>query len=146
MATNARVFILREPVHAHSLIAFLKENAGEQARIGRPLEVRVSVYREKRSSGANALMWVWLGQIADQVRPNGQRFDAEVWNGFFKRELLPEETARGVKKWRLLPNGERELFMSTSDLDVEEMGTYLTAMQAHAATEFGLRLESLAEV
>lgn len=134
----ARTFILRSAEHAHSLIAFLKSNAGPMAEQGQPLEVRVSVYKAKRSNEQNALMWVLLTQIAEQAWVAGRQFAAEVWNEHFKRELLPEETARGVKKWRALPNGDRELFMSTSDLNTSEMSTYVEMLQAKAAVELGV--------
>lgn len=134
----ARTFVLHTGEHAQSLIAFLKSNAGPMAKQGQPLEVRVSVYKAKRSNEQNALMWVLLTQIADQAWVAGRQFAAEVWHEHFKRELLPEETSRGVAKWRALPNGDRELFMSTTDLDVSEMSTYVEKLQAKAAVELGV--------
>lgn len=142
MTALARTFILREPQHAQSLIAFLKSNAGPMAQQGQPLEVRVCVYKAKRSTEQNSLMWALLQQIADQAWVGGRRYEPEVWNVHMKRELLPEETARGVKKWRHLPSGERELFMSTTDLDVSEMSTYVEKLQAKAAVELGVIFDS----
>ncbi len=136
-----REFILYGPDQWKSLSAFLRQNAAAMAEQGKPLNVRISVHKAKRSNEQNALMWVLLGVIEEQGFVRGQRFDAEVWNLHFKRELLPEETAKGVKKWRHLPNGERELFMSTSDLDVTEMSAYLDALQAKAATELGVSFD-----
>lgn len=134
----ARTFVLHTGEHLQSLAAFLKANAGPMAKQGQPLEVRVSVHKAKRSSEQNSLMWVLLTQIADQAWVAGRQFDAEVWHEHNKRELLPEETARGVKKWDYLPNGDRVLAMSTTDLDVSEFSTYLEKLQAKAAVELGV--------
>jgi hypothetical protein len=141
MTTLARTFVLHGPSQAKQLHAFLKQNAAAMAEQGRPLEVRVSVYKAKRSTDQNALMWALLQQIADQAWIGGRHFDAEVWHEHFKRELLPDETARGVKKWRVLPSGHRELFMGTSDLDVAEFSAYLDALQAKAATDLGVTFD-----
>ena len=134
----ARTFVLHTAEHAQALLAFVKANAGAMAKQGQPLEVRVSVHKAKRSSEQNALMWVLLTQIAEQSWVAGRQFDAEVWHEHNKRELLPEETARGVKKWDYLPSGDRVLAMSTTDLDVSEFSTYLEKLQAKAAVELGV--------
>ena len=136
--TLARTFVLRTQEHAQGLWAFLKANASPMAEQGQPLEVRVSVYKAKRSLEQNALHWALLTQIAEQTWVAGRQYDAEVWNEHMKRELLPEETARGVKKWRFLPNGDRVLAMSTSDLNTSEMSTYVEKLQAKAAVELGV--------
>jgi len=139
--TLARTFILRSPEHAQSLMAFVRSNARELADQGTPLQVRVSIYRRSRSTEQNALMWVRLTQIAEQAWVGGKQFSAEAWHEHFKRELLPEETASGVSKWRDLPRGGRELAMSTTDLNVAEFGDYLTALEAYAASELGVTLK-----
>lgn len=143
MSTLARTFIIRGPEQAAQLHGFLKQNAAAMAEQGQPLEVRVCVHKAKRSNEQNALMWAVLGEMASQAWIGGRQYDAEVWNVWAKRELLPEETARGVKKWRYLPDGSRELFMSTTDLDVSEMTAYIDALQAKAA-ELGVELEAMA--
>ena len=134
----ARTFVLHTGEHLQSLAAFLKANAGAMAKQGQPLEVRVSVHKAKRSTEQNALYWVLLTQIAEQAWVAGRQFAAEVWAEHMKRELLPEETARGVQKWRYLPNGDRDLAMSTTDLNVSEMSTYVEKLQAKAAVELGV--------
>jgi hypothetical protein len=134
----ARTFVLHTADHAAAMLAFVKANAAAMAKQGQPLEVRVSVHKAKRSSEQNALMWVLLTAIADQAWVAGRQFDAEVWHEHLKRELLPEETARGVAKWRYLPSGDRVLAMSTTDLDVSEFSTYVEKLQAKAAVELGV--------
>ena len=139
--TLARTFVLRGPEQAVALNAFLKGNAAAMAKAGTPLEVRVLVHKAHRSSQQNALHWVLLTTIEEQAWVGGRQFDVETWNEHMKRELLPEETARGVKKWRHLPDGSRTLSMSTSDLDVTEMTDYLDQLQAKAVTELGVMFE-----
>jgi hypothetical protein len=136
----ARTFVLRTPEIVEGCIAFIRSNAKAMADQDKPLEVRVFVHKSKRTLDQNALMWKVLTVIAEQAWVGGRQYDADVWNLQMKRDLLPEETASGKKKWVYLPNGDRQLEMSTSDLNVEEMSLYLEALHAHAATELGVQL------
>lgn len=140
MSAVARTFILREDQNAQSLWTFLRLNWRVMADSGKPLAIRVFEYRAKRSDEQNALMWVWLGQIAEQAYIGGRRFDADVWNQHCKEQLLPDETAAGKRKWMNLPNGERRLILSTTDLNVAEMTEYMDKLGAYAATELGVAL------
>ncbi len=133
MSALSRVFVLRTPDQAALLHAFLKNNAAAMAEQGQPLEVRVTVWKPHASDAQRALIWIINEQIAQQAWVRGRQFDAETWHEHAKRELLPEETKRGVKKWRLLPNDERELSMSTENLDREEKTAYIDALLALAA-------------
>jgi len=136
-----RQFVLREQMHLDALLVTLRGNWKVFADQGRPLAVTIAPYKVKRSLEQNALMWVWLSQIADQVWVAGRRFSAETWNEHMKRELLPDVNAKGQDKWRILPTGERALAMSTTDLNVEEMSAYMEALAATAATEYGATLQ-----
>jgi hypothetical protein len=60
-------FTLRDPEDARKMIAFIKDNAGEQARIGQPLVVTVEAYQAKRSPDQNRLYWSVLTEIAEAV-------------------------------------------------------------------------------
>ena len=140
-----RIFVARQPVHVESMIAFVRANWEAMARDGRPLAARFSVYRKDRSAEQNSLMWVWLEQISRDVWVAGRQFDCKVWNEHAKRELLPETCAKGVDKWTVLPTGERVLAMSTTDLNVAEMGDYLDRLSAWAAVEHGVELHVLGQ-
>jgi hypothetical protein len=134
-----RTFILRDPSIAAGLVAFLKEHAGPMVAAGTPLQVTVAKHRRTRSNEANAFMWAAvLTPIAQQVQVAGRWFSAETWNEQLKRDHLPEICAAGVEKWDVLPDGTRELRMSTTDLNTEEMALYLTQVQARAASEWGV--------
>lgn len=134
--------VLRTDADAHALYAVLKSNREAFAERGEPLQVTVSVYKAKRKDEQNALMWVILQQIAEQAWVRGVRYDAETWHVLYKRMFLPEMNARGAPKWRVLPDGERELVMSTTELNVTEFSTYLNEVQAHAAAELGVQLSA----
>ncbi len=128
-----RSFILRDENVAKLLWAFLKANAAAMAAKDEPLEVRVSVWKPKASDAQRALIWVINEQIAQGAWVAGRRFDAESWHEQMKRELLPDETSRGVTKWRVLANGDRALNMSTENLNRHEKTAYIEALLARAA-------------
>jgi len=132
--------VLRSDNDARALVAALKLNRKPMADAGTPLQVTVTIYRASRKQEQNALYWVILAQIADQAWVAGRRFDAETWHVHCKRSFLPEVNERGADKWRLLPNGDRELVMSSTDLNVSEFSTYLNEVQAYATTELGVML------
>jgi hypothetical protein len=134
MTALARTFVIRGPENAATLHAFLKQNAASMAEQGQPLEVRVTVWKPRASDEQRALIWVINEQIAQQAWIGGRRFDAETWHEQCKRELLPEESKRGVQKWRVLANGERVLHMSTENLDRHEKSEYLQALLAFAGS------------
>ena len=117
--------------------AFLRSTGFEK-----PLRVVVTEDKSKRSNEQNKLLWKRLGEVSQQAMPRGQRFSDEVWHEYLKRELLPEECAKGVNKWDYLPTGEKVLKMGTPDLNVEEMTTYLDKLAAHVATEYGVELSA----
>lgn len=137
--TVLRSFILRTPDIAAAMVAFVKEHAGEAVKRGQPLHVTVARYRPARTPGSNRYMWAAvLEPIAEQVCVNGRWFDAETWAEFMKRRFLPEVCASGKEKWTVFPDGSRVLSMGTSDLNTEEMATYLHQCQAYATTELGV--------
>lgn len=135
-----RLFILREPLHVESMIAFVRANWKAFADDGKPLSGLFSPYKRKRSSEQNALMWVWLTQISREAWIGGRQFDEETWNEHHKRLFLPERTNRGKDKWKYLPDGSRLLAISTPDLDTAEMSLYMTALEAYAATDLGVTI------
>jgi len=134
MSQLARTFVIRSAEDAQRLIAFLKLNAPAAIEHGEPLEATIRVHRPKASDAQRALIWIVLGQIAEQAWIAGRQFDAETWAEHSKRELLPEQTTRGVQKWRITPKGDRELNMSTEHLDRREKTDYIDALLAMAAS------------
>lgn len=128
-----RVFVLRSADHARLLHQFLKANAAAMAEQGQPLEVSVRVWKPKATDEQRALIWIINEQIAQQAWVGGRRYDAECWHEKAKQDLLPEETSRGVPKWKILPNDRRVLNMSTENLNRAEKSAYIDALLAFAA-------------
>lgn len=96
-------------------------------------EVVIREYKSTRTLEQNALMWVRLGEIAEQAWIDGRRYDAETLHEYCKRVYLPEMCDKGISKWTVLPSGDRVLRMSTSDLNVKEFTDYLEQVQAFGA-------------
>jgi len=86
-------------------------------------------------------MWDRLTDIAEQARPQGREYSPDLWHEIIKRLNLPETCAKGIDKWGELPNGDRVLVMSTTDLDVSEMTDYLDKLAATAG-EYGVELRA----
>lgn len=148
-----RRFVLREQTHADSLIAMVRSNWQAMAATEQPLSVVCAPYKTTRSLEANALMWIWLKVIEQQAWLGGRQYSDEVWHEFYKREFLPEINARGDEKWRDVPPSPmrqrvtanlapaRVCVMSTTRLNKTEMSIYMTQIEAHAATELGVRVQ-----
>lgn len=141
MQLPVRRFVLRTRTDDERLYAFLRANVVPMREAERFVQAIVSEYRQNRSNEQNAYMWAGILQpVSEQACIGGHRYSPEVWNIHFKREHLPEVNAKGQQKWVLLPSGERELAMSTTDLNVAEMADYLNEIAAAAATELGVHL------
>lgn len=104
-----------------------------------PLEVIIRERTKTRLNEQNALMWAGaLKDISTQAWVAGKQFSAEVWHEHFKREYLPEEykegiTKDGYKKWDYLPNGDRVLVGSTTQLLTRGFSDYLEQIYAFGA-------------
>lgn len=102
----------------------------------RPLEV---VIREKavvRKLSQNAALWAGpLRDISEQAWLDGRQFSAEVWQEYFKRQLLPETfdaelCLEHYRKWEIDPAGDRVLIGSTTQLTVKGMAEYTEQVTA----------------
>lgn len=136
-----KLFILREQSHFDRMVSAIRQNWAAAALEGTPLGVRVSPYKQSRSDEQNALMWVWLGQIAQDAWIAGKQFGAEVWHEHCKQAFYPDENSRGDKKWRELPDGSMQCVGSTTRLDAQEMSDYMNKLAAFAANELGVELK-----
>lgn len=129
-----RLFVIRDAAVLANLTAALSANWQAAVAAGAPLGVNVAPYRKSRSNEQNALMWVWLGQLASEAWVNGQQYSADAWHEHAKRENLPEVNSRGDVKWQPTPDGGRRCVMSTTRLDDREMGDYMDKLGALAAS------------
>lgn len=126
-----RVFTLHGDTQAAALAAFLRQNRAACAEKGEPLQVIVMPHKAKRHNAQNALMWVLLGQIAEQAMIKGRTYSAAAWHEWLKGELLGYVD---------LPGG-KQMPRSTSELTVSEFADYVTRLQAFAAAELGVIFE-----
>jgi hypothetical protein len=122
-------FILRSPEHAHKLVSFLKENAGEQARIGQPLVVTVEAYQAKRSGEQNRRLWAILTDVAEQAVVDGKRFSKEAWFEYFKGQFAPKQEG---------PNGL--VAVSTTQMTKQQFGDFMTRVEVAAVQTLGVEL------
>lgn len=129
-----RLFVIRDAAILANMVAAVSANWQAAVDAGAPLGINVAPYRKTRSSEQNALMWVWLGQLADDAWVGGKQYSAETWHEHIKRELLPETNARGDHKWESTPDGGRRCVMSTTRLTDAEMSDYMHALGAFAAS------------
>ena len=127
-----RTFVLREKEHAQSLVSYLKQHAGPQARAGRPLVVTVAEHKQKRSGEQNARYWALLSQIAEQVQVSGKYFDRDVWHEWMKDRFGPKiDGPTG-----LLPS-------STSQMNTEQFNQYMTQVESFAVQELGVEFAAI---
>ncbi|MGN6082596.1 recombination protein NinB [Trinickia sp.] len=127
-----RTFVLREKEHAQSLVSYLKQHAGPQARAGRPLVVTVAEHKQKRSGEQNARYWALLSEIAEQVQVSGKYFDRDVWHEWMKDRFGPKiDGPTG-----LLPS-------STSQMNTEQFNQYMTQVESFAVQELGVEFAAI---
>ncbi len=116
----------------------------------RPVEVVVREQPRQRNLEQNSLMWVALTDISQQVYLGGRTYDADCWHEYCKRAFLPESPEEGMvlesyQKWAFLPNGDRVLRGSTTDLTKKGFSRYLEQIYAFGAqqgVQFGERDET----
>lgn len=87
-----------------------------------------------RSNQQNARYWALLHVIADNIKPDGLTFSAEVWHLEFKRRFL------GCEDFTLPSGRVMPIPKNSSDLDVAAFGDYMTQVEAFA-NERGAFLE-----
>ena len=127
-----KMFILREKAHADSLVAYLRQHAGPQARAGKPLCVTVAEHKAKRSSDQNARYWALLSEIAEQVEVGGKYFDRDVWHEWMKEKFAPKIDG---------PTGL--LSVSTTQMNVEQFAQYTTQIESFAVQELGVEFAAI---
>lgn len=122
-------FTLRDPEHARKMIAFIKDNAGEQARIGQPLVVTVEAYQVKRSASQNSRLWAILTDVAEQAVVDGKRFSKEAWFEYFKGQFAPKQEG---------PNGL--VAVSTTQMTKQQFGDFMQRVEVAAVQTLGVEL------
>ena len=92
--------------------------------------------KKPRSNDQNRLMWVWFNCIAKSwSEATGMVFTRENVHDAYCQLFIPVT----------LPNGQN-IAGSTSKLTSEQMTEFLNNVQAHAASEYGIKLLSLTDI
>lgn len=132
---ETRTFVLRERIHADSLIAYLKEHAGPAAAAGKPLAVTVSTHRQQRTPKQNGLLHKLLEQITEQVQVDGRRYELETWKEQVRLKFIGVEEVE-------LPDGSRtRRGMSTADLNVADFSELIERVRAWAISELNVQFD-----
>ena len=120
-----QTFILRGTIDRNKAIDAVRE-AGEGYVI--------TISQPRRSLVQNALMWVLLQELADQVVWHGQRLSAENWKDMCTAALKQQEVVPGIEK------GFVVLGTSTRRMSKQEMSDlieFIYAFGAQNGVEFG---------
>lgn len=110
-----------------------------------PLEIIIREPVKVRGLDQNAMMWAGpLADIAAQAWVCGRQYSAEIWHEQFKREYLPEEDAPDLgelvkdpfvwRKWDWMPNGDRVLTGSTTQLTKKGFSQYIEQIEAFGSS------------
>ena len=126
----ANPIVLRRAVEAVGRLTVLEP--------GQRWLVVIQKEKTKRSIEQNRSMWACLGEIASQVRIDGQVHKPETWHEFYKARFLPCETAWICGQLVSVPE-------STTGLSVRDFAQYMTQIEAHATQELGVRFTETRE-
>ena len=93
----------------------------------------VRIEPPNRTSAQNSFYWATLAAISEQIRPQGQAHDQDVWHHYFKARFLP---GRMIE----LPNGQvMESEPTTTGLTKAQFSDYVEQVLAWA-TNHGLQM------
>ena len=132
-----KTFTLREPLNYTHLLDYLARHWKRWADAGTPMSVTLS--ETKRSLAQNSLMWVLLGQWADQKEWVVNGFPAKLTAEEWKEILTAAFFRETVRLAQGLDGGTVMLGAKTSVFTDRQMTAFLEFIQA-AATQHGVTL------
>jgi hypothetical protein len=108
------------------------------------IECVIRDFKKNATEEQRGLMWVRIGEIAEQGYLQGKRFSAAAWHEQFKEWYLPEEYTEGItkdgyQKWVETPKGARRLIGSTEMLTAKGKALHVLQIEAFGASELGVR-------
>lgn len=136
-----RFVATQESAHEAVLLAnaHAKTLARDPDNAGKVFRIIVGEERDSLSARQRRFMHgPLLGQIAEQVRVNGERFVMAVWKRYYK-DLFLGHTWEMVKMPGHKRATPRKVPVSSEDLSVKQYSEWIDKVIAHAATEFGVR-------
>ena len=97
-------------------------------------EYIVTVTEPKRSMVQNALMWVLLGELAEQVSWHGQKLTAENWKDMCTAALKRQQVVPGIDGgFVVLGTSTRKM----TKLEMSELIDFIYQFGAEHGVEFG---------
>ena len=124
---------------AHEAIKAGYEQCKTLIALERRVKITVEEAEDERSVQQNRFYWgPCLREISEQAVKDGSKWSADAWHEAFKRVFLGYEIVKVKVAGRKRPTTYRRL-RSTTDLSVRAMSKYLDEIQAHAASEMGVR-------
>jgi len=113
-------------------LAFVEKMA--IATIDKPILIETSLYKPKRSTAINSLMWVWNGEIQKHIRETqGQIYSTDDIHEFMVNLLLPRQTIE-------INGKERTIRAHTSKFTNKEMVGYLELLEFYCSEHLNLIL------
>jgi len=132
-----RVCQTREEALAASTAGYI--HAKTLIDLDKRVRITVEEAEEDRSVQQNAYYWgPCLTEISEQAVKDGSKWSTDAWHEAFKRVFLGYEVKKVKVAGRKRPTVIRRL-RSTTGLSVRAMSKYLDEIQAHAASEMGVR-------
>lgn len=110
----------------------------EQWRAGHRLELEIRLHEDAKTDRQRRYYHgVVLKTIAEQARPNGQRFPLSIWKEHFRAEYLGHKTVttRNPLTGKSVRRRQR---IGTEDLGVRAYSALIDRVTAFAATELGV--------
>ncbi|RXZ42688.1 recombination protein NinB [Crenobacter cavernae] len=131
--TIYREFVIRDEGVMRSLWQFFKLNARAFMERNNPLLVVVTNDEKKRNNMQNRRYWkAVVTPIAEQVWVGGRKFSREAWHELFANKYCP------LVEFPLPDGTIHRRRKSTSELTVREFSEYMQAVEAEAASEYGV--------
>jgi hypothetical protein len=97
-------------------------------------EYIVTITEPKRSMVQNALMWVLLGELANQVEWHGQKLTAENWKDMCTAALRRQQVVPGIDGgFVVLGTSTRKM----TKVEMSELIDFVYAFGAQHGVEFG---------
>ena len=137
--TMATTILLHNPQQAHALISeALWPKIKSHLMAGARLQLELRLAEDAKTDRQRAYYHgVVLKTIADQARPNGDRFPLAIWKEHFRAEYLGFKTVttRNPITGKKVRRRHR---VSTEDLGVKGYSQLIDRVSAFAATELGV--------
>lgn len=122
---SERTFRIQSPEGLRQAFVAAWALAGELVKSGDGYEIVLRKLKSKRTIDQNRRYWAMLREVAAVAWIDGRQYSDQVWHEHFKREFIGCED---------LPGGGK-LGISSTKLSIQEMGDYMTKIEAWAASQ-----------